>query len=156
MSLTSDNLVGYLLAEFGKASRLRVTLFFLQLAAAVPAAVAVLIPDHYSDALYWLAGAGAVLLIAWWFVNGRYRRIENAAQAARRGALLLGGLNEPLSPSEIQALRERFTVSAAEAKKCEMACTRFRRHRVRCFDGAGGGSWRDGSLRESSSLRPCA
>jgi hypothetical protein len=37
-----------------------------------------------------------------------------------------------------------------------MACTRFRRHRVRCFDGAGGGSWRDGSLRESSSLRPCA
>src|SRR5262249_8173865 len=32
--------------------------------------------------------------------------------------------------------------------------TRFRRHRVRCFDGAGGGSWRDGSLRESSSLRP--
>jgi len=38
----------------------------------------------------------------------------------------------------------------------ELACTRFRRHRVRCFDGAGGGSWRDGSLRESSSLRPCA
>ena len=27
-----------------------------------------------------------------------------------------------------------------------MACTRFRRHRVRWFDGAGGGSWRDGSL----------
>jgi hypothetical protein len=87
----------------------------------VPAAVAVLIPDHYSDALYWLAGAGAVLLIAWWFVNGRYRRIQNAAQAARRGALLLGGLNEPLSPGEIQALHERFTVSVADAKKCEMA-----------------------------------
>src|SRR5258708_30460348 len=34
-----------------------------------------------------------------------------------------------------------------------MACTRFRRHRVRCFDGAGGGSWRDGSLPASSSLR---
>jgi len=38
----------------------------------------------------------------------------------------------------------------------QLACTRFRRHRVRCFDGAGGGSWRDGSLRESSNLRPCA
>jgi hypothetical protein len=37
-----------------------------------------------------------------------------------------------------------------------LACTRFRRHRVRCFDGTGGGSWRDGSLRESSSLRRCA
>src|SRR5262249_9465648 len=29
-------------------------------------------------------------------------------------------------------------------------------HPVRCFDGAGGGSWRDGSSRGSSSLRPCA
>src|ERR1700693_4999460 len=34
-----------------------------------------------------------------------------------------------------------------------VACCRFRRHRVRCFDGTGGGSWRDGSLRASSSLR---
>jgi hypothetical protein len=38
----------------------------------------------------------------------------------------------------------------------DLACTRFRRQRVRCFDGAGGGSWRDGSSRGSSSLRPCA
>jgi ABC-type branched-subunit amino acid transport system permease subunit len=37
-----------------------------------------------------------------------------------------------------------------------LACTRFRGHRVRCFDGAGGGSWRDGSLPASSSLRLCA
>ena len=106
-------------ASNSRASRLRVWLFFLQLATAVPAAVAVLIPDHYGDALYWLAVAGAVLLLVWWFVNGRYTRIRNAAQTARRGALLLGGLNEPLSPGEVQALRERFTVSAAEAQKCE-------------------------------------
>jgi hypothetical protein len=121
MALTSANLVGYLRAEFAKASRLRVGLFFLQLAAAVPAAVAVLIPDRYGDALYWLAGAGAVLLVVWWFVNGRYTRIRTAAQAARRGALLLGGLNEPLSPGEVEALRERFTVSGAAAAKCEKA-----------------------------------
>jgi len=37
-----------------------------------------------------------------------------------------------------------------------LACTRFRRHRVRCFDGAGGGSWRDGSSPGNSSLRRCA
>ena len=37
--------------------------------------------------------------------------------------------------------------------KREVACPRFRRHRVRCFDGAGGVSWSDGSLRGSSSLR---
>jgi hypothetical protein len=121
MSLTSANLVGYLRAEFAKASCLRVWLFCLQLAAAVPAAVAVLIPDHYGDALYWLAAAGAALLLVWWLVNGRYTRIRNAAQAARRGALLLGGLNEPLSPGEVQALRERLTVNSAEAQRCEKA-----------------------------------
>jgi hypothetical protein len=36
-----------------------------------------------------------------------------------------------------------------------LACTRFRRHRVRCFDGTGGVSWRDGSLHASSSSRLC-
>jgi hypothetical protein len=32
---------------------------------------------------------------------------------------LLGGLDEPLSPGEIQALRERFTISVEEAKSFE-------------------------------------
>jgi hypothetical protein len=36
-----------------------------------------------------------------------------------------------------------------------LACTRFRGHRVRCFDGTGGVSWSDGSLHGSSSLRLC-
>jgi hypothetical protein len=121
MALTSANLVGYMRAEFKKASRLRVRLFFLQLLAAVPAAIAVLIPDHYGNVLYWLALAGAVLLIVWWFMNARYTRIRSASQAARRGALLLGGLDEPLSPGEVDALHERFTVSAAEAKAEEKA-----------------------------------
>ena len=37
----------------------------------------------------------------------------------------------------------------------KLACTRFRRHRVRCFYGTGGESWRDEGLRGSSSLRLC-
>ena len=36
-----------------------------------------------------------------------------------------------------------------------MACSRFRRHRVRCFDGTGGESWRDEGLRGSSNLKLC-
>jgi hypothetical protein len=36
-------------------------------------------------------------------------------------------------------------------RKRSLACTRFRRHRVRCFTGTGGGSWRGGSL----SLKRC-
>ncbi len=34
-----------------------------------------------------------------------------------------------------------------------LACTRYRRHRVKVFDGAGGGLWRGGSTHESSSLK---
>jgi len=37
-----------------------------------------------------------------------------------------------------------------------VACTRFRRHQVWCDNGTGGRSCRGGSLRGSSSLRPCA
>jgi nicotinamidase-related amidase len=40
-----------------------------------------------------------------------------------------------------------------EIVKNRLACPQFRRHRVRCFDGTGGGSWRDEGLRGSSSLR---
>ncbi len=119
MSLTSANLVGYLRAEFAKASRLRVWLFIVQLAVAVPAAVSVVIPDDSKVTLYILAIVGAALLLVWWLLNSLYVAAQSAAQAARRGTLLLGGLNQPLSASEIQSLRERFTVSAEEAAKCE-------------------------------------
>jgi hypothetical protein len=42
-----------------------------------------------------------------------------------------------------------------EVRQCFLACTRFRRHRVRCFHGTGGESWRDEDLRGNSSLRRC-
>ncbi|QCK85897.1 hypothetical protein E8L99_09045 [Phreatobacter aquaticus] len=119
MTLTSENLVGYLRAEFDKSGRIRVRLFFVQLLAAVPAAVSVVIPDHEKVVLYLLAIAAAVLLVAWWTLNEFYVTARSAAQAARRGALLLGGLDQPLSPSEIQSLRERFTVTSERARECE-------------------------------------
>ena len=34
-----------------------------------------------------------------------------------------------------------------------LSCCRFPRHRVRCIDETGGGSWSDESLRENSSWR---
>lgn len=119
MSLSSDNLVGYLRAEFHKSGRIRVWLFFVQLFAAVPAAVSVVIPDHEKVLLYGLAISAVVLLVAWWVLNEFYVSAKSAAQAARRGAVLLGGLNQPLSPSEIQSLRERFTVTSELARECE-------------------------------------
>lgn len=119
VALTTDDLVGYLRAEFNKSSKLRVVLFILQLAVAVPAAVSVVIPDNYHEALYVLAIFGALLLGLWWFVKGAYTRSRSAAQAARRAALLTGGLAEPLSPTEISNLRERFTVTTQKAKEFE-------------------------------------
>lgn len=122
MSLTSDNLVGYLRAEFHKAGRIRVWLFFVQLCAVLPAAVSIFISDHEAVLLYGLAIAAVVLLIAWWVLNEFfYVSAKSAAQAARRGALLLGGLNQPVSPSEVQSLRQRFTVNPERARACEMA-----------------------------------
>lgn len=119
MSLTSDNLVGYLRAEFGKAALLRKWLFGLQLAAALPAAISVVVPDTEKILIYLLAVAGIVLLVAWCAVGFFYGKARSAANAARRGALLLGGLGQSLSTSEIQSLRGRFTVDSADAQKCE-------------------------------------
>ena len=82
--------------------------------------------------------------------SARKRESELEVAATQRAHLL----NE--KDKEIAALREVLTQRAPLAGLREVACTRFRRHRVRCFDGAGGGSWRDGSLRGSSSLRLCA
>lgn len=119
MTLTSVNLVGYMRAEFNKSARLRKWLFGLQLAAALPAAMSVIVPDTEKRAIYILAIAGGALIVAWCIVNYFYVKCRSAANAARRGALLLGGLDQPLSPSEIQSLRGRFTVDSAEAQKCE-------------------------------------
>jgi hypothetical protein len=121
MALTSENLVGYLRAEFAKTSSWRIVLFFLQFLVALPVAVSVIVPDHYKVTLYWLALTSGVLLAIWWVLNRHYLRSRSAAHAARRAALLLGGLNTPLSASEIQSLRERFTVNETEAVKAEKA-----------------------------------
>ena len=69
--------------------------------------------------------------------------------------------NTALIPSPIENALADFKVVLGQYTDTmfrvldEMACTRFRRHRVRCFTGTGGGSWRGGSLRGSSSLRLC-
>ena len=121
MTLTADNLVGYLRAEFHKSGRLRVWLFSIQLLSAVPAAVSVVVPDRSQVLLYSLAVASVASLIAWWFFNEFYVSANSAGQAALRAAILLGGLGGTLSPSEIQILRERFTITSKRAQESEVA-----------------------------------
>jgi hypothetical protein len=72
---------------------------------------------------------------------------------------LLFGLPEILEASDDKEAIEKATQCAdglyLEVWDRSLACTRFHRHRVRCFDGTGGVSWSDGSLRGSLSLRLC-
>ena len=99
------------------------------------------------------------------FVHGWHRSLSRPLHRPRRaihdvrretiGALGSGAVSR--GGAEASAAQWWFMVTRRprNIRSC-LACTRFRRHRVRCFDGAGGGSWRGGSLRESSSLRRCA
>jgi hypothetical protein len=89
-------------AEFNKAAKLRVWLFVVQLAVAVPAAAAVLVTN--SVWVYVLAVTGVLLLVAWWALNSLYSAAREAAHSARRAALLAGGLSEKFSADEIRRL----------------------------------------------------
>src|SRR6266851_850306 len=64
--------------------------------------------------------------------------------------IVLDGKQRLLSILQFWGLGQGDNNSYALSALTLLACTRFRRHRVRCFDGAGGGSWRDGSLPASS------
>jgi len=54
---------------------------------------------------------------------------------------------------EIEYRQSQLSGAELSDISMQMACTRFRRHQVRCFNGTGGASWSGGSLRGSSSLR---
>lgn len=121
MSLTALHLTGYLRAEFAKSGRLRIWLFFIQLAAALPGGISVLVPDSHEITLYALSALSVVLLVAWTIINELYTKAKSSANAARRAALLLGGLGERLSLGETHSLRNRFTVTKERARSLEKA-----------------------------------
>jgi hypothetical protein len=85
--------------------------------------------------------------------NGRKDDIITPLRTAILGKVqaINGDLNRRTDAVAVEAI-----LDDAVSTIVTVACPRFRRYRVRCFDGAGGGSWRDGSLRGSSSLRRCA
>ena len=65
-----------------------------------------------------------------------------------------GGVFDKYLRYQMVALSNRGEISVREHRM--MACTRFRRHQVRCFNGTGGASWSVGSLHGSLSLKLCA
>lgn len=114
MSITATDLVGYLRAEFAKASRWRLILLIVQFLAVVPTALSVVVTGEHI--LYFLAVIGPALLIFWWIARTSYRRARAAAHAARRASLIMGGLGATFSPEEHQRLRQLFTVDEPAAR----------------------------------------
>ena len=118
-----------------------------------------LIMTHWHRCLY-KRPRGAVAVLS---VEQTQRFIFGPIKLAR----LRSRMQKGASPLNLLDNRAQFRLCANDTRRdsttCSdagelggLACTRFRRHRVRCFDGAGGGSWRGGSLHASSSLRRCA
>ena len=115
MSITSPQLVGYMKSQFSQSAKMRIWLFFIQFCAAIPGAISVLTDSHVF--LYILAVLGAFLLVIYTVLAFFYARANDAAQAARRAALIIDGLGESLSASAFLDLRQRFTVDSKEADK---------------------------------------
>jgi len=93
---------------------------------------------------------------------------ERRAQTGAAPMTKLAGMVSRLNDSQISETESNQYGACHEAKIVpdtrgtapgmtveRLACTRFRRHPVRCFDGTGGGSWKGESLPASSSLRLC-
>jgi hypothetical protein len=79
-------------------------------------------------------------------------RLQLRAHYEKFGDLDIEGKSHDRITAEALFDRFRFLFSEHNSK---LACTRFRRHQVRCFYGTGGESWRGEDLGESSSLRRC-
>ncbi len=103
----------YQAAQFARASRLRVGLFFAQLLVAIPAALSVVVEN--GTGLYWLALIGTLIAVAYWGLQASYNRFREGAQAARRAGLIANGLGIAFSAAEVRDLRQRFAITGSVA-----------------------------------------
>ncbi|MDP1730327.1 MAG: hypothetical protein Q8L54_03940 [Devosia sp.] len=117
--MTLDELVGFQRAEFHVANVRRYWMLGLQAITAVVAGVSVFVEDHTT--LFIMAIASVVLAVAWGGVSWSYERHRDAGNRGRRATLVVGGMGEPASASEMQQLREGFLVRDRTAKGYEDA-----------------------------------
>jgi len=112
-------LIGLQRAEFAMASRLD------SLAVSIPILIMALsgAAVFLLEPLWTYAAAVAVLILTvlWAFLDWRFRRSRLQAERARRATLLMEGLGEDISSSELMNLSACFTVGAAKGKKLEDA-----------------------------------
>jgi len=112
---TVDQLIGYQVAEFSECSRRRAHVLIAQILIAVVAVASAWVES--SRMLYTLAVFGLFLFVGWLWLVERYRRSRSVAERARRATLIMGGLGESISGSELVDIHKCFTVTDEVARQ---------------------------------------
>ena len=84
-------------------------------------------------------------------MQGLLDKLQQSGLGKQVSSWLGDGKNLPITVDQLKTALGNQQIQQLAA----LACTRFRRHRVRCFNGTGGGSWSGENLRGTSSLRLC-
>lgn len=112
--LEQVELVGFMRAEFARATLFRRWQLILQFGVAIPAGVSVFVSAD--EPTYYLALAGFLLLVAWLAADWWSNKHRDSGEAARRALLLWDGLGQRPSASALLDLRRAFSVSDAQAQ----------------------------------------
>ena len=117
MKFKTEHLVGYQFAEFDKAERARTKALFAQVAVALLGGGSLWLSGLTTLIVIAVISLLILLLITW--LEWLYGKHRIAGEAARRATLIVDGLGQTLSESELLALNEKMQVdpSAAEAKQ---------------------------------------
>ena len=117
MNFKTEHLVGYQFAEFDKAERARTKALFAQVAVAILGGGSLWLSGLTTLIVIAVISLLILLLIMW--LEWRYGKHRIAGEAARRATLIVDGLGQTLSVSELLALNEKMQVdpSAAKAKQ---------------------------------------
>jgi hypothetical protein len=107
-------LIAFQRAEFAKAGRLRMCMIGAQAGVAVAAVASIFVGSRPYVLLFALGGT--IALGIWVLLDTRYRACRESCGRARRASLIMGGLGQTVSPAELLAIRETFSVSPEQAK----------------------------------------
>ena len=115
--MNEQELLGMQAAEFAMAATLQSRAFWLQVASVVVGTFAAGVPS--SEFGFGAALLAVALAILWKWLDHRQRGSRTQAERARRATLLITGLGDSISASEIVDLMAHFTVKAEDGVRCQ-------------------------------------
>ena len=117
MSIDHQILVGMQRGEFAAAAKLQAHVFLGQLAVTILTSMTVLISNE--TVLYMFMLIALLIYLYTFSLQMRYRESRSQAERARRATLLMDGLGEQISQSELRTLELDFTISSEAGKSYE-------------------------------------